>query len=190
MEKICLICMNEKVEINLPLNLKSLKQEILSKYSYSESDEELQINYIKDSIIKEINNENDFKKFVNDKVNEISINIVDKNRIYHKKTKNKKKLEDYKNLRKELDELEKKKNNLEEEKNKILIEGKNLLIEKKKIIIENEKEYKNCEDIITSKYNEKIDNIDKTTKKINEIKKTLNIPIQYTILKNELKKMK
>ena len=131
MEKICLNFLNEKANINLPSNLKSLKKEISKHFCLSESDTEgLHLKYIKDSEIKEIKSENDLKKFIKDKINEININIDNESKIYKN---NKKELKDnHINLRKELNELEKEKNNLEEEKKKILLEAKDLLIKKKK----------------------------------------------------------
>ena len=167
MKKICLNFMNEKVEINLPSSLKSLKKEISKKYSISDSEIELlKIKYIKNSETKEIITENNFKNFVKNNINEISINIDEENRISEKN--------DNLNLRKELNELELENNKLNKEKEEILLESKKFLLQKKTKITLNKIKYNNIKNKIKSNYIEKEENINKITKKINEIKKKLN----------------
>ena len=111
MKKISLNFFGEKVEINMPTNLESLKKAISEQFLFSPSDAaELIIGYAKDLGKKIIETEQDFQNFIKEKVFQIDLDINENSRIYkenvieieNENEKNKKELENLMNNRKKL----------------------------------------------------------------------------------------
>ena len=76
MQKIFLNFFNEKVKIDMPNNLKSLRKSIEEQFLFSPLDSsEFLLKYIKDYRTKFIINENDFLLFTHENINEIIIDI-------------------------------------------------------------------------------------------------------------------
>ncbi len=83
MEKIIVNFFEEKEEIDIPSNLKLLKKIISEEFLFSESDvDEIIIEYIKDLKRIQIHNEEDFKIFLKEGINELFLNISEKSKLY------------------------------------------------------------------------------------------------------------
>ena len=109
MKKVNLNFFGEKVEINMPTSLQSLKQSISDQFLFSPSDAaELIIGYMKNLGKKIIETEKDFQNFLKDKISQIDLDINENSRIYQENVieieneneKNKKELETLENNRK------------------------------------------------------------------------------------------
>ncbi len=217
MEKIILNFYDEKEEIDIPSSLDLLKKIISGQFLFSESDvDEIIIEYIKDLKKIQIHNEEDFKLFLKEGINELFLDISEESKLYKdnlnaivnniesesededKIEKEKKDKTEYeKKLEEELIDLMKEKKNLIEKSDRELKEGKEKLSELSKKIQELKNEYNNIENDINKKYKKNCEEIIKKEQRINEIKTLLKIPIkkgnkmnQFIKIKKELKKEK
>lgn len=99
MKDISLDFFGEKVSIQMPTSLASLRQAISDKFMFSPSDAaEVVISYVKDLGKKIIQTEQDFSNFISNKIGKISLDISQDSRLY---------LENYNTLKKESDENKK-----------------------------------------------------------------------------------
>ncbi len=164
----------EKVKIDMPNNLKSLRKSIEEQFLFSPSDSsEFLLKYIKDYRTKFIINENDFLLFTHENINEIIIDISQKSRIYQQ---NIHEIENNNNIiNNEIDILIKEKEQLIELNNKEQDEGKKQLKELEKQIIILQKEYKTLNDNLIIKNQNNIQLIIEKDIKINQLKKKVTI---------------
>ena len=174
MQKIFLNFFNEKVKIDMPNNLKSLRKSIEEQFLFSPLDSsEFLLKYIKDYRTKFIINENDFLLFTHENINEIIIDISQKSRIYQQ---NINEIENNNNIiNNEIDILIKEKEKIIELNNKEQDEGKKQLNELEKQIILLQKEYKTLNDNLIIKNQNNIQLIIEKDIKINQLKKKVTI---------------
>ena len=99
MKDISLDFFGEKVSIQMPTSLASLRQAISDKFMFSPSDAaEVIISYVKDLGKKIIQTEQDFSNFISNKIGNINLDISPDSKLY---------LENYNTLKKESDENKK-----------------------------------------------------------------------------------
>jgi len=99
MKDISLDFFGEKVSIQMPTSLASLRQAISDKFMFSPSDAaEVIISYVKDLGKKIIQTEQDFSNFISNKIGNINLDISPNSKLY---------LENYNTLKKESDENKK-----------------------------------------------------------------------------------
>ena len=174
MKNISLDFFGEKVSIQMPTSLASLRQAISDKFMFNPSDAaEVVISYMKDLGKKIIQTEQDFSNFISNKIGKIDLDISQTSRLY---------LENYNALKKESDENKKlleeclkkdeelkhkKEQTLKDQKEKIdLIEQKIEKLTKKKMKLE--KKIKREKKAIEKEQKE-------NSKKIKELQKKLGI---------------
>lgn len=122
MKKISLNFFKEKVEINVPTSLESLRKAISEQFLFSPRDAaELMIYYVKDLGHKIVETEKDFSQFLKEKVKELNLDISEKSHLYQEEIKG---IEKEKNAREELERLK-------AEKSKILGDCEKRIKEKK-----------------------------------------------------------
>ena len=149
MKNISLNFFGEKVTINMPTTLASLRKEISDKFLFNPSDAaEVIISYVKDLGKKIIQTEQDFTNFIMNKIGKIDLDIVQNSRLY---------LENFNSLKKESEENKK---NLEA----CLKENEELKKKKEEMLLEE-----------TKKINELEMKIQKLMKKKNKIEKKMKI---------------
>ena len=152
MEKIDLNFFGEKVSIDTPKDLQSLKTKISEKYCLNSSDtSEIILYYVNDSTKNYIINGNDYSKFLESKISTIYLDVNQNSRLYIEnasKIKNQEKKEEI-DIEKEKKEIEKMDIEKEEIRKKEL--------EKRKL------------------YNEKIDEIVKQILELEKLKSDLSI---------------
>ena len=164
MEKICLNFFGEKAEINVPTSLQSLRNAISKQFFFTPQDsEDIIIEYIKNLKTKVIKTEEDFRNFIVEKINQINLNINEESRIYKENLKEVENKEI--NLKKQLDLLTKEKKTIIKKHNKKIVEGKEKLDNLKKKILP-----------LKNEYNKNKKEVKQKDKKINEIRKQLNLP--------------
>ena len=174
MKNISLDFFGEKVSIQMPTSLASLRQAISEKFMFNPSDAaEVIISYAKDLGKKIIQTEQDFSNFISSKIGKINLDISQDSRLY---------LENYNSLKKESDENKKileeclkRKEELKKKKEDIL----NVEMEKIKLLEEKiqklQKEKKQLEKKVKlqTKYIEKEQK--ENTKKIEYLQEKLGI---------------
>ena len=100
MKNISLNFFGEEVSINMPTDLASLRQQISEKYMFSPSDAaEIVVSYAKDLGKIIIQTEQDFVKFISDKINKIDLDISQDSQLFKK---------NFNTLQKETDDNKKK----------------------------------------------------------------------------------
>ena len=164
MNKLSLNFFGEKVEVNLPETLASLRKNISEKFCFSPSDTaELVITYAKDLGKKIIETENDFKEFLKSKVFKVDLDVDQNSKIFQKslvKLQNEKEAD-----KKELDNLLSKSQELKAEKKQKVSEAKKkideLALKRKEVEKNNEKMTLNVERDINN------ENIEVKNKEIN-----------------------
>jgi hypothetical protein len=174
MKKVNLNFFGEKVEINMPTSLQSLKQSISDQFLFSPSDAaELIIGYMKNLGKKIIETEKDFQNFLKDKISQIDLDINENSRIYQENVieieneneKNKKELETLENNRKKL--IEENEKEIKESKEKISQMQKQLMEIHKKIYSQRME--------LRKKYFENLKKVEEEDKKINDLRIKLNL---------------
>ena len=149
MKNISLNFFGEKVTINMPTTLASLRKEISDKFLFNPSDAaEVIISYVKDLGKKIIQTEQDFSNFIKNKIGKIDLDIDQNSRLYQ---------ENFNSLKKETEENKK---NLEA----CLKENEELKKKKEEMLLEE-----------TKKINELEMKIQKLMKKKNKIEKKMKI---------------
>ena len=89
MKNISLNFFGEEVSINMPTDLASLRQQISEKYMFSPSDAaEIIVSYAKDLGKIIIQTEQDFVKFISDKINKIDLDISQDSKLFQQNLKN------------------------------------------------------------------------------------------------------
>ena len=160
----------EKVKIDMPNNLKSLRKSIEKQFLFSPLDvSEFLLKYIKDYKTHFIINENDFQQFKHENINEIIIEISQESSIYQQ---NINEIENYDNTI-----------NKEQEEGKKQLNG----IEKQIILLQNE--YKKLNEILIKKNQKNIQLITEKDIKIKELKKKVTTN-ENKYIKNENKELK
>ncbi len=187
MQKIFLNFFNEKVKIDMPNNLKSLRKSIEKQFLFSPLDvSEFLLKYIKDYKTHFIINENDFQQFKHENINEIIIEISQESSIYQQ---NINEIENYDNtINNEIDILIKEKEKIIELNNKEQKEGKKYLNELEKQIILLQNEYKKLNENLIIKNQKNIQLITEKDIKINELKKKVTTN-ENKYIKNENKEL-
>lgn len=178
----------EKVKIDMPNNLKSLRKSIEKQFLFSPLDvSEFLLKYIKDYKTHFIINENDFQQFKHENINEIIIEISQESSIYQQ---NINEIENYDNtINNEIDILIKEKEKIIELNNKEQKEGKKYLNELEKQIILLQNEYKKLNENLIIKNQKNIQLITEKDIKINELKKKVTTN-ENKYIKNENKELK
>ncbi len=177
----------EKVKIDMPNNLKSLRKSIEKQFLFSPLDvSEFLLKYIKDYKTHFIINENDFQQFKHENINEIIIEISQESSIYQQ---NINEIENYDNtINNEIDILIKEKEKIIELNNKEQKEGKKYLNELEKQIILLQNEYKKLNENLIIKNQKNIQLITEKDIKINELKKKVTTN-ENKYIKNENKEL-
>ena len=178
----------EKVKIDMPNNLKSLRKSIEKQFLFSPLDvSEFLLKYIKDYKTHFIINENDFQQFKHENINEIIIEISQESSIYQQ---NINEIENYDNtINNEIDILIKEKEKIIELNNKEQKEGKKYLNELEKQIILLQNVYKKLNENLIIKNQKNIQLITEKDIKINELKKKVTTN-ENKYIKNENKELK
>ena len=191
MKNLSLDFFGEKVSINMPTNLESLRKEISNKFMFDPSDTaELIISYVKDLGKKIISTEKDFENFLSEKILKLNLDINQNSKLF-KESLNTIKEEAIKD-KEELETLLKKKQEQEKLKSTKINEYKKKLkvidVKIKKLKIQKIKEKRAMKQTIKKiQKNEK-----ETNKKIAELQKKLCIqnPEKKLITKEEKKEQK
>ena len=174
MKNLSLDFFGEKVSINMPTNLESLRKEISNKFMFDPSDTaELIISYVKDLGKKIISTEKDFENFLSEKILKLNLDINQNSKLF-KESLNTIKEEAIKD-KEELETLLKKKQEQEKLKSTKINEYKKKLkvidVKIKKLKIQKIKEKRAMKQTIKKiQKNEK-----ETNKKIAELQKKLCI---------------
>ena len=83
MKNLSLDFFGEKVSINMPTNLESLRKEISNKFMFDPSDTaELIISYVKDLCKKIISTEKDFENFLSEKILKLNLDINQNSKLF------------------------------------------------------------------------------------------------------------
>lgn len=183
MQSLNLNFFGEKIDINIPKTLSDLRQSIASSFAFDLSDvSEFLITYTKDLKRFIIKTEEDFRKFISNKIFKIDLDIDEKSKIYQN---NKKELQENKDLLKKL-EIERK--TIIENNNKDIIRGKEKIKEIKNKILEYQKEIQNENKKLIKIHKDNVQLLKNKEKEINDLRKSLNLsPIKT---KDEKKKPK
>ena len=204
MNKLSLNFFGEKVEVNLPETLASLRKNISEKFCFSPSDTaELVITYAKDLGKKIIETENDFKEFLKSKVFKVDLDVDQNSKIFQKslvKLQNEKEAD-----KKELDNLLSKSQELKAEKKQKVSEAKKKIDElalkrkevekkRKEAIAKFDREIKKLKSE-AAKIKKQVDTEkteirkkeDELNKSIDELKVKLGIPVEKKEKKEKLK---
>ena len=175
MKKVSLNFFGEKVEINMPTSLQSLKQSISDQFLFSPSDAaELIIGYMKNLGKKIIETEQDFQNFLKDKISQIDLDINENSRIYQENLTEIEN-ENEKN-KKELDTLVNNRKKLIEDNEKELKESKEQISQMQKQIMEIHKKIHTQRMEMRKKYFDNLKKVEEEDKKINDLRTKLNLP--------------
>jgi len=184
MQSLNLNFFGEKIDINIPKTLSDLRQSIASSFAFDLNDvSEFLITYTKDLKRFIIKTEEDFRKFISNKIFKIDLDIDEQSRIYQT---NKKELQENKDMLKKL-EIERK--NIIDNNNKEILKGKEKIKEIKKKILEYQKEIQTQNKKLIKIHKDNVQLLKNKEKEINELRKTLNLsPIKTQEEKKKPKK--
>ena len=170
MQSLNLNFFGEKIDINLPKSLSDLRQTIASAFAFDLNDvSEFLITYTKDLKRIIIKTEEDFRKFISNKIFKIDLDIDEQSKIYQN---NKRELQDNKDMLKKL-EIERK--NIIENNNKEIIKGKEKIKEMKHKILEYQKEIQTENKKLIKIHKDNVQLLKSKEKEINDLRKTLNL---------------
>ena len=174
MKNISLNFFGEEVTINMPTDLASLRQQISDKFMFSPSDTaELVVSYVKDLGKKIIQTEQDFVKFMSDKIGKIDLDISQDSKLYKENFNSlQKETEDNK---KELEDCLKKKEEIKKNKEETLKEEIKKIKEMEKQIKQLQKEKKNLDKKYQKDKKKFIKEEKQNNKKIASLQKKLGI---------------
>ena len=168
MERINLNFFGEKVTIDIPKDLNSLRNKISNIYLISDSDaDEIILFYVKDSKKNYIINGNDFDKFKESKIDTIFLDVNQNSKLYLDNV-----FQIKNEIKNEKETKDKKEENVDKEKDKKEIEK--LMVEKEEIVKRQKEKSKLCED--------KLDDIKKQKLELENIEREISLECTLDIL--------
>ena len=187
MKNVSLNFFGEEVSINMPTDLASLRQQISEKFMFSPSDAaEIVVSYVKDLGKVIIQTEQDFVKFVSEKINKIDLDISQDSKLFQKSLNSlQKESEDNK---KELEEALKKRDEIKKRKETALKSRKDEMKKLQNKIEEIKKKKRKIQQISNKEEKQFFKQEKDINQKINELQEKLGINKNNNKLKSKSKK--